>query len=210
MPKKIADMKTPIRYVGLSTHRRIHPEAIDRVEAAAKELLLALLDKSREDGRTLVMLNSLAEGGDTILARLAVELSIPYIAILPRPLTSYAEDFEGEAQKELFALCDKAREVRISPDIEGEGRSDYDYLYRQAGIYVAAKSDVFIALWDGVPGKPDGCGAAEAYAFAKSACYADPNGDYPLKPRTLYHILTPRPTQTPENAGKVRKETVEP
>lgn len=203
-------MKAPIRYLGLSTHRRIHPDAIEKVEAAAESLLSQLLQKSREDGVSLVMLNSLAEGGDTILARLAIKMKIPFIAVLPRPLTSYAEDFEGAAKAELFSLLAKSETLFVTPDIEGEGRSDYDYFYRQAGIYVAAKSDIFIALWDGVPGKPDGCGAAEAYAFAKSVSYADPEGAYPLKPRTLYHILTPRPTQTPENAGKVTKETVTP
>ena len=195
-------------YLGLSTHRRIHPDAIERVRAAARRVLLEVNEKAMAENSSLVMLNSLAEGGDTLLARLAIELKIPFIAVLPRPLSSYAEDFEGAAKAELFSLCAKSETLFVTPDIEKRGRDDYDYFYRQAGIFVAAKSDVFLALWDGVAGKPDGCGAAEAYDFAKSASYADPENTYPLKTRILYHILTPRPTQDPSKAGEIRKTEV--
>lgn len=195
-------------YLGLSTHRRIHPDAIETVRAAARRVLLEVNEKAMAENSSLVMLNSLAEGGDTLLARLAIELKIPFIAVLPRPLSSYAEDFEGAAKAELFSLCAKSETLFVTPDIEKKGRDDYDYFYRQAGIFVAAKSDVFLALWDGVAGKPDGCGAAEAYDFAKSASYADPENAYPLKTRILYHILTPRPTQDPSKAGEIRKTEV--
>ena len=195
-------------YLGLSTHRRIHPDAVEKVSAAARRVLLEVKEKAMAENSSLVMLNSLAEGGDTLLARLAIELKIPFIAVLPRPLSSYSEDFEGKAKAELFSLSAKSQNLFVTPDIEKEGRSDYDYFYRQAGIYVAAKSDIFLALWDGVAGRPDGCGAAEAYDFAKSASYADPENAYPLKTRTLYHILTPRPTQDPSDAGEIRKTEV--
>lgn len=197
-------------YVGLSTHRRIAPEAIERLETAAYTVLKELLDKCAQEDSSLVMLNSLAEGGDTILARLALSLGIPYIAVLPREKASYAEDFEGKALTEFYCLCDKAEKITVTPNIEQEERSDFDYFYRQAGIFVAAMSDVFIALWDGVPGKADGCGAAEAYEFARAASYRDPSGAYPLKKRTLYHILTPRPTQDTQNAGKITKTEILP
>lgn len=202
-------MKTPL-YLGLSTHRRIHPVALPKIEEAAKAVLAEAVKIAADRDSYLVMLNSLAEGGDTLLARLAIKMKIPIIAILPRVLTSYAEDFESDAKMELFSLTAKSENLFVTPDIEKRGRSDYDYFYRQAGIYVAAKSDIFVALWDGVAGKPDGCGAAEAYDFAKNASYADPEHAYPLKARTLYHILAPRPTQDPTRAGEIRKETVTP
>ncbi|MBQ7365525.1 MAG: hypothetical protein IJW46_08000 [Clostridia bacterium] len=192
-----------VHYIGLSTHRRIAPEAIGKVEAAARSLLHKLKEEAIRENQELVMLNSLAEGGDTMLAKLALSLNIPYIAILPREKASYAEDFEGEALCDFLTLCDQANAIAVTPNIEGDDRLDYDYFYRQAGIFVAARSDTFLALWDGVPGKPDGCGAAEAYAFAQSAAYADPTGGYPLKSRTLYHILTPRPTQDTARAGEI-------
>ncbi len=195
-------------YLGLSTHRRIHPDALSKVEASARAVLLEAKAYAEANGSYLVMLNSLAEGGDTLLARLAIELKIPFIAVLPRPLSSYSEDFEGAAKAELFSLSAKSQNLFVTPDIEKEGRSDYDYFYRQAGIYVAAKSDIFLALWDGVAGRPDGCGAAEAYDFAKTASYADPEHAYPLKTRILYHILTPRPAQDPSGAGEIRKTEV--
>lgn len=203
-------MTGPVHYVGLSTHRRIAPDAIGRVTDAAHTVLNELLDRCAQENSYLVMLNSLAEGGDTILARLALSLGIPYIAVLPREKESYAEDFEGEALQEFLSLCDKAAKITVTPNIEGENRSDYDYFYRQAGISVAAMSDSFIALWDGVPGKKEGCGAAEAYEFARTADYRDPAGAYPLKKRTLYHILTPRPTQDTKDAGKITKTEILP
>ncbi len=189
--------------LGLSTHRRIHPDALPAIEQAVYALLIEAKEQAAKMGKTLVMLNSLAEGGDTMLARAAISLQIPYIAILPRPTESYAEDFEGDARREFFTLCNNALEIAVTPDIEKTGANDYDYFYRQAGIYVAAKSDIFVALWDGVKGRPDGCGAAEAYGFATKGDYADPTGNYPLKTRTVCHVLTPRPTQDPTNAGKI-------
>lgn len=198
------------RFLGLSTHRRIHPDALPAIENAAVSLLKEVKAKAEKDGKALVMLNSLAEGGDTMLARAAIALKIPYIAILPRSLESYAEDFEGDAKREFFALCESAEAVSVTPDIEKTGEDSYDYFYRQAGIYVAARSDLFIALWDGVAGKPNGCGAAEAYGFATKADYRDPTGDYPVKARTVWHILTPRPTQDPTGAGKITKTEIKP
>ena len=129
-------------YLGLSTHRRIHPDAIETVRAAARQVLLEVNEKAMAENSSLVMLNSLAEGGDTLLARLAIELKIPFIAVLPRPLSSYAEDFEGAAKAELFSLCAKSETLFVTPDIEKKGRDDYDYFYRQAGIFVAAKSNM--------------------------------------------------------------------
>ena len=202
-------MDNPL-YIGLSTHRRIHPDALPKIEAAVFSLLSNIKREAEDNGKTLIMLNSLAEGGDTLLARAAIALEIPYIAVLPRALTSYAEDFDGEAKREFFTLCDKASEILVTPDIECTGKRDYDYFYRQAGIYVAAKSDIFIALWDGVAGKPDGCGAAEAYGFATKADYADPTGSYPQKPRSVYHVLTPRPTHCPDGAGNIIKPKIIP
>lgn len=202
-------MSKPL-FVGLSTHRVIHPDALPAIEKAIVSLLTELKNEAAKQDRPLVMLNSLAEGGDTMLAKAALALEIPYIALLPRPIASYAEDFDGDAKREFFALCDEALEVTVTPDIEKIGKADDDYGYRQAGIYVAAKSDIFIALWDGVEGKRGGCGAAEAYGFATRADYADPTGDYPPMPRTVYHILTPRPTQDPSGAGRIVKTEITP
>ncbi len=189
-------------YLGLSTHRRIAPEAIEAVNHATHTFVKQTKDKIEAEGNCLVMLNSLAEGGDTLLCRIALSLGIPYIAVLPRTKDSYAEDFSGDALQEFLALCDSAESVIVTPDIEKADDRSLDYGYRQAGIYVAAKSDIFLALWDGVCGKPNGCGAAEAYGFAKDASYQDPDSRYPNKPRILCHILTPRPGQDSSPAGK--------
>ncbi len=189
--------------LGLSTHRNIAPEAVDAVNASAYRYLESVKADCEAKGEQLVMLNSLAEGGDTLLAKAALSLGIPYIAVLPRKKASYAADFEGKALDDFLFLCDKAKTVMVSPDIEQENDTTLDYTYRQAGIYVAAASDIFLALWDGVPGKPNGCGAAEAYAFAGVGGYRDPTGAYPLKKRTLCHILTPRPGQPTDHAGEI-------
>ncbi len=190
-------------YLGLSTHRKIAPEALDAVKTSTLAVLSDEQRRANAEGKRLVMLNSLAEGGDTLCAEAALALGIPYIALLPRPQKSYLEDFSETAREEFLFLCSQARELLVSPDIEGKGLADYDYLYRQASIYVAAFPDIFLALWDGVEGKAGGCGAAEAYDFAHNRGYNDPDKRLPRKCRRIIHILTPREGKMQQDAGAI-------
>ena len=80
--KTDADRTVPI-VVGVTAHRAIREQ--DR--AALHDAVCAELRKLQEScpSSRLVMLCSLAEGGDLLCADAAEELGIPVIAVLPRP-----------------------------------------------------------------------------------------------------------------------------
>ena len=95
----------------------------------------------------------------------------------------YEEDFTSEEVAGYRELLKRASNVFVAPEIEDhkEGR---DYLYRQAGIYVAEHSHVLIALWDGSEPKKGGCGTAEivdiklkgSLKLSKAPCFSPEKG----------------------------------
>ena len=148
--------------VGVTGHRDLVDEDIPVLRKAVRTQLRKL--KKVCPNSPLVMLNSLAEGGDQLCAEVALEEGFELRAVLPMPLGEYEKDFEGDALERLQALVAVAKDVFVSPQIE-EYRKGRDYLFRQAGIYVAQHCHFLLALWDGESGKPEGCGSAEAVDF---------------------------------------------
>jgi len=191
-------MAIPI-VIGVTAHRNPRPEDLPRL----RELVDAELKKLKEacPHSPLYMLNALAEGGDALCADAAIALGIPLIVPLPFALEEYRKDFEGEALAVFDRQIACAKEVFVSPDLEGEGRTDRNYGYRQAGFFCAERAQILLALWNGQAAQPDGCGAAEA---------ADRFllGTDPLRHRSaeLIQIVTPRQGQPlPEDALSVRR-----
>lgn len=144
--------------LGVTGHRDITPDdarlARDVVRNEIKRLAALAPDTPLE------LLSSLAAGADRIVAEVALEEGIPLTVILPMKSELYEEDFTPEEVTEYRELLLRASNVFVAPEIEDhkEGR---DFLYRQAGIYVATHSHVLIALWDGSEPKRGGCGTAE-------------------------------------------------
>lgn len=88
---------------------------------------------------------------------------------LPLPVEEYRKDFEGE-ELALFdrtlALAGAAFTVPAAEPLPpAPGR---DFWYRQAGIFVAEHCHTLLALWDGGPGRKNGCGTAETVGFMLS------------------------------------------
>ena len=190
--------------VGVTGHRRIRAEDREPLYRAVTETLTAL--KARCPSSRIVMLNSLAEGADLLCADAAEALSIPLIAALPMEQTEYETDFSGEALTRFRAHCGAAEQCFAVPWTEpAPAEPDRDFLYRQAGVYVAAHAHVLLALWDGKDGTPDGCGTAEAVGFALDAAYR-PAAGIPLQASgSVIHIRTPRDGDRPEEkVGEVR------
>ncbi|MBR6294092.1 MAG: hypothetical protein IKR54_05820 [Lachnospiraceae bacterium] len=144
--------------LGVTGHRDIIPEdariARDVVRSEIRRL------KALAPHTPIELLSSLAAGADRIVAEVALEEGIPLTVILPMKSELYEEDFTSEEVAGYRELLKRASNVFVAPEIEDhkEGR---DYLYRQAGIYVAEHSHVLIALWDGSEPKKGGCGTAE-------------------------------------------------
>ncbi|HPY64098.1 MAG TPA: hypothetical protein PL100_05555 [Bacillota bacterium] len=181
--------------VGVTGHRDLRKEDISALEKA----VLGELQKIQREypNSPIWMLNSLAAGADQLCARVALSLQIPLYCPLPMPEDEYRNDFSVEESKEYQALRSKAADVFVVPysEEQGEGR---DYLYRQAGIYVAAHSHVLLALWDGKHGSAQGFGTAETVDFMLKGNDQDGNMFRAANDGAVIHVATPRVSKEQE------------
>ena len=184
-------MSIPI-VVGVTGHRDLREQDIPTLRVFVRAELQKLKDANQHSH--LIMLNALAAGADLLCAEVALEAGIALIAPLPMPVEEYRQDFMDADLIRLDAALNKAKEVFIVPAIEPCPEPvSREFLYRQAGKYIALNSHVLLALWDGSPAKPDGCGTAEAVGFMLGRslelgfrCFQTKNDG------AVIHILTPR------------------
>ncbi len=170
--KKANTNDTPI-IVGVTGHRNLCDDEIDIIyELVGKELYS--LRKQFPHSRC-IMLNSLAEGADQLCAKVGLEEGFELIVPLPMPLSEYEKDFTGKALNNLHELTKKADRVFAVPG-QGSHENDRDSLYRLAGIYVAEHCNILLALWDGTPATPAGCGTAEIVDYRLNRSHPVPEG----------------------------------
>lgn len=148
--------KIPV-IVGITGHRDPRDRDLDDLKKAVRTELESLRTKYPHSG--FVVMTCLAEGADQLCAETALEMGLEIITVLPMPVDEYSKDFEGDALRKLNELTEQSSGILTAPHKEPfrEGR---DYLYRQAGLYIAEHCHILIALWDGTPGEADGCGTA--------------------------------------------------
>ena len=174
--------------IGVSGHR--DPLETEAIRAAVRAQIESI--KRQCPHTELVMLSSLAAGGDQICAETALEMGLTLYAPLPRAHESYREDFAGADLARFDALLKRAEKAFAVADLPSKEAG-----YREAGLYVARHSHVLLALWDGHPGTPDGCGTAEAVGFMLGDAFRRPDG-------VVIHVHTPRASRQSEGiAGEV-------
>jgi len=182
--------KIPI-VIGVTGHRDLRSEDIPELEKIIKNKIVKL--KDTYSSSPFLMLSSLAEGADQLCAKIAIELGIELKCPLPRDLESFKEDFKGKALPEFEDYLSHATEYFVVPDSEPRDnlnslknslRNDDFYRevrhfgYRQAGIYIASRSHVLLALHDGNPPIDEGVGTAEAIDFKINHNYNNIKGPY--------------------------------
>ncbi len=191
--------------VGVTGHRSIKKEDYNAIYTSVKAELGKLQDRCPNSH--IVLLTSLAEGGDLLCAEAATELDIPLVAVLPDELEIYEKDFSAEAKERLRFHCERAEQLFTTPFTEKvpENGISRAYRFRQAGIYVAAHCHVLLALWDGGPGTAASCGTAEAVDFALNGSYLPEKGAALSADgcNAVIQIFTPRDERTEEAAGTV-------
>jgi len=180
--------KIPI-VIGVTGHRNIKKDACEDIKNRIKECIVEI--KSNYPNSDIVMLNSLASGGDSICADIAIELGIGIIAILPFDKDEYIKDFNEEESIKFNEYLSKAKDQIV---VSGSTRDD---AYRNAGLYVANHSHVLIALWDGNKGTSVGCGTADV-VFDMT----EKHGEY-----SIIHIVSPREGS---DSSMVSTEKIEP
>jgi hypothetical protein len=143
---------TPL-VIGVTSHRNIHGGEIEPVRRRVRDFF-AQLQHDFPD-LPLVVLSSLAEGGDQLAAEEALAIGARLIAPLPLPRDLYLEDFGGDARTNFLALCRRA-EILPLPLLRGNTADNVaaqgaprDRQYAHAGVFIASHSHILLALWDG-------------------------------------------------------------
>lgn len=148
--------KIPV-IVGITGHRDLRGCDLDDLKKAVRTELESL--RTKYPHSEFKVMTCLAEGADMLCAETALEMGLEIITVLPMPADEYSEDFEGDALRKLNEMTERSSRILIAPHKE-PFMEDRDYLYRQAGIYIAEHCHILFALWDGTPGEEGGCGTA--------------------------------------------------
>ena len=142
--------------IGVTSHRNIpvHEEAA--VRARIREFFATL--RREFPGLPLLVLSSLAEGGDQWVAEEALAVGARLIAPLPMARSQYAQDFTAAAARARFdTLCNAAEIIEV-PDVAGGTRGrrvdapaghKRDLHYAKAGVYISQHCHLLLAIWDG-------------------------------------------------------------
>jgi len=142
---------SPSLRIGVSGHR-VPPKLPQESEAPLRAhidcILTAVAAAARKANTAteLVIVSSLAEGSDRIVAEAGLATGFALQAILPFARAEYERDFETEmSRREFETLLLRAGDV-----LELDGAADQrPRAYEAAGLFMLANIDVLIAIWDG-------------------------------------------------------------
>jgi hypothetical protein len=174
--------------VGVTGHRDLRPQDIGELETLVRAFFSEL--GMQRSGTRIVVVSALADGADRLAARVACDLGLDLIAPLPMPRQLYELDFDDASKQDFAAFLSKAKrsfEIPIHPshteaDLREPGDARTTQFSLLAGLLVE-RSDILLALWDGVPSSKPG-GTADVVAIFRYS---------PKDPAAgVYHIVTPR------------------
>ncbi|MDR1131147.1 MAG: hypothetical protein LBL15_01865 [Oscillospiraceae bacterium] len=134
--------------VGITGHRDIPPEYAVELENRVESQLLQL--QRQYPHCPVIVLSSLADGADRICARAALKAGCRLRVPLPMAREEYEKDFDEISRREFGELLSQADDIFVAAAIEPVPESPpRGYFYRQAGLYIAKRAHLLIALWDG-------------------------------------------------------------
>ncbi|MBT8142679.1 MAG: hypothetical protein KJO88_09955 [Gammaproteobacteria bacterium] len=179
--------------IGITGHRNIHPDAIDRIRQQLTKVFTDL--KISYPNSPLVLLTPLAEGADQLAAEVALEQGVEIYAVLPMTQDEYGKDFSTSEQRKRFdrlfdtAVCHKSLN-KFDP------QAQRDLCYAYVGKWLVDHSDLMLALWNGETNDLTG-GTAEVVNYAvnnvfpslKTQLEAD---HWPRDKKAVIHIDTLR------------------
>lgn len=148
--------------IGVTGHREL--DSSERLVSSLRTVLEEArgLAESRQD--RLVLYSPLAEGADRLAVRIALALDdIELQVLLPLPVDVYRCDFETAASRREFEeLLQRATQVETLP-----AQASRLEAYREVGKALVRRSDLLLAVWDGLPARGLG-GTAEVVALARA------------------------------------------
>jgi hypothetical protein len=142
---------SPCLRIGVSGHRlppKLPEESEAPLRAHLDRILAAIAAAARKaNGATeLIIISSLAEGSDRIVAEAGLAAGFALQVVLPFVRAEYERDFETQmSRREFEALLARAGDV-----LECDGAADQrPRAYEAAGLFMLANIELLIAIWDG-------------------------------------------------------------
>ena len=152
----VATPQPPLRtelIVGVTSHRDLDPAQLPQLRSQVRDAFAALRD--RYPDLALVVVSALAEGGDRLVAEVALDAGARLVVPLPLPVEIYREDFaNAQSQHDFARLLADADSVPLTLvesdlDVLRNAGPARDRQYLHAGLFVANHCHVLFALWDG-------------------------------------------------------------
>jgi hypothetical protein len=142
--------------VGVSGHRG-PPKLPEQSLTPIRKALDFLFASVGANVAERIVVSSLAEGADRLVAEAGLAAGFTLQAVLPLPRDEYARDFATVESRAAFeSLLARASDVTELPgDADARPRA-----YEAAGLLMLARIDILIAIWDGEPAAGTG-GTAE-------------------------------------------------
>ena len=149
--------------IGITGHRgppKLPGESVASVRAALDRVLAVIVEEGRkaqitynaltpaQDGATseFVVISSLAEGSDRLVAEAGLAAGLTLEAVLPFHREEYARDFKTEDSQTVY----ESLLQRTSAIFELDGDpTDRSRAYETAGLIMLANIDLLITIWDG-------------------------------------------------------------
>ena len=188
--------------VAVTAHRDLLDDEIGKIESRVESFFRQLA--ADYPGLPVELLNPLAAGGDQLVARVALRMGLPVIAVLPMAVSEYEKDFADPAGLDEFRdLLQRAKRVICLPAAPGNGTAPFsgrarEVQYAQLGVFLSNHCQVLLALWDGKPSAKMG-GTGQVVQFHLTAVMPDFDAD--SSPASLlaenendlvYHIVVSR------------------
>jgi hypothetical protein len=142
--------------VGVTGHRpgRLEGANYQQLRTSIREVLSVIA--SAVGIRQKIVLSSLAEGADRLVAQEALEAGYQLVCPLPFSQAEFKRDFSGVASRaEYAALLSRASRV-IELDGSRETPERNDAAYAASGQYIVECADVVVAIWDGEKARGSG------------------------------------------------------
>jgi hypothetical protein len=200
--------------IGVTGHRDLRDQDVSTLE----QEVAAIVERLRHDylhgdvETPIIVLSSLAEGADRLVARVALAHGARLVAPMPMPIDEYRRDFEpglkaGNAA-EFDALLAQAIAAPVVPFAPGNSlaavradASKREEQYRAAGLFIAQHANILIALWDGDGSAMRPGGTAEVVAFKRRGIPLDILGSARASLDAseigpVIHVVTPRQRET--------------
>lgn len=182
--------------IGITGHRDIRSQDRDELESAVRSIFVEL--RTRYRSTPFMLLSALAEGADRLAARVALSEGIRLFVPLPMKQAIYEGDFDADFLADFRDLLSRAEGSLELPLVPGNSEESIqsngpqrDLQYESVGKYIVQKSQILIALWDGVTTGLVG-GTSSIVRFQNEGlppsepCCLDPQEGFPV-----YHIVTP-------------------